>query len=84
MYVISLTGKDIFQGNIIVCTSAKISNLDKVLAYIKQEYDIEFEEYSTNFIQGCWWCFNNITDDRDISLIIEDVPTDDDIAASLS
>ena len=83
MYVISLTGKDVFQGNNIVCTSVKRSNIDKVLAYIKQEYDIEFEEYSTDFSINCWWRFRNITDDRDISLIIENVPTDDDIAACL-
>lgn len=83
MYVVSLQGKDVFQGNDVVCTITRMSNLDKVRVYIKQKHGIEFEELSAIFTSN-WWCFNNITDNRDISLIVENVYTEDDIDALLS
>ena len=83
MYVVSLVGKNVFQGNTIVCTITRMSNLDKIRVYIKQKYGIEFEELSANFISG-WWLFDNITDDRDISLVVESIYTEDDIDALLS
>ena len=78
MYVVSLVGKNVFQGNTIVCTITRMSNLDKIRIYIKQKHSIEFEKLSANFTSG-WWCFKNITDNRDISLIVERVYTEDDI-----
>ena len=83
MYVVSLQGKDVFQGNDVVCTITRMPNLDKIRVYIKQKYGIEFEELSAMFTSS-WWCFNNITDNRDISLIVENVYTEDDIDALLS
>ena len=82
MYVVSLVGKNVFQGNTIVCTITRMSNLDKIRVYIKQKHGIEFEELSSNFTSG-WWCFNNITDNRDISLIVENVYTEEDIDSLL-
>ena len=83
MYLVSLQGKNVFQGNDVVCTITRISNLDKIRVYIKQKYGIEFEEFSHLFTSN-WCCFNNITDNRDISLIVENVYTEDDIDALLS
>ena len=83
MYVVSLIGKHVFHYNTIVCTITRMSNLDKIRVYIKQKHGIEFEELSANFTSG-WWRFNNITDDRDISLVVESVYTEDDIDALLS
>ena len=82
MYVVSLVGKNVFQGNTIVCTITRMSNLDKIRVYIKQKHGIEFEELSSNFTSS-WWCFNNITDNRDISLVVEYVYTEDDIDSLL-
>lgn len=82
MYVVSLVGKNVFQGNTIVCTITSMYNLDKIRVYIKQKHGIEFEELSAKFTSS-WWCFNNITDDRDISLIVECVYTEDDIDSLL-
>lgn len=78
MYVVSIEGKHVFQGKDIICTITRMSNLDKIRVYIKQKHGIEFEELSANFT-SCWWCFNNITDNRDISLIVERVYTENDI-----
>ena len=83
MYVVSLQGKDVFQGNDIVCTITRMSNLDKVRVYIKQKYHVEFETLAADFTSD-WLCFDNITDDRDISLVVENVYTEDDIDALLS
>ena len=83
MYVVSLQGKNVFQGHDIVCTITRMSNLDKVRDYIKQKHHVEFEPLSAHFTSH-WWCFNNITDDRDISLIVENVYTEDDIDDLLS
>ena len=82
MYVVSLQGKHVFQGHDIVCTITRMSNLDKIRVYIKQKHGIEFEPLSANFTSS-WWCFDNITDDRDISLIVECVYTEDDIDSLL-
>ena len=83
MYVVSLTGKNVFHDNMIVCTITRMSSLSKVRNYIKQKYGIEFEELSANLTSG-WWCFDNVTDDRDISLVVENVYTEDDIDVLLS
>ena len=83
MYVVSLIGKNVFHDNTIVCTITRMSNLDKIRVYIKQKYNIEFETLSANFTSD-WWRFDNVTDDRDISLIVERVYTEDDIDALLS
>ena len=83
MYVVSLVGKDVFQGHDIVCTITRMSNLDKVRVYIKQKYNVEFEIIPANFF-SVLYRFDNITDDRDISLVVENVYTEDDIDALLS
>lgn len=83
MYVVSLTGKNVFHDNMIVCTITRISNLSKVRNYIKQKYDIEFEDRASYFTPD-WWHFDNVTDDRDISLVVENVYTEDDIDVLLS
>ena len=83
MYVVSLIGKNVFHDNTIVCTITRMSNLDKIRVYIKQKYGIEFEELSANLTSG-WWCFDNVTDNRDISLVVENVYTEDDIDVLLS
>lgn len=78
MYVVSLKGKNVFQEEEIVCTITRMDNLDRIRVYIKQKYNIEFEPLATRFA-SCWWGFDNITDDRDISLIVERVYTEEDI-----
>ena len=83
MYVVSIKGKNVFQGNDIICTITRMSNLDKIRVYIKQKYNVEFETLSVNFTSN-WWKFDNITDDRDISLIVENVYTENDIDVLLS
>ena len=83
MYVVSLVGKNVFHDNMIVCTITQLSNLSKVRNYIKQKYGIEFEALAGWFTSD-WLHFDNVTDDRDISLVVENVYTEDDIDVLLS
>lgn len=72
VYVVSLAGKHVFHDWSIQCVIKHIDDLDKVRAMIKKNHDIEFEELSSRFHDG-WWKFENITDNRDIKLIVERV-----------
>lgn len=72
VYVVSLMGQSMFHNWGIQYVIKHIDNLDKVRTKIKENYGIEFEEYSFNFYNG-WWRFDNVTDDRDIHLIVERV-----------
>lgn len=78
MWVVSIKGKHVFHGSDIICIITKISNLDKIRVYIKQKYNIEFEN-TASISTPNWKCFNNITDGRDITLIVENVYTENDI-----
>lgn len=72
VYVVSLAGQSVFRNWGIQYVIKRIGNLDKVRTKIKENYGIEFEEYSSQFYDD-WWNFDNITDDRDIHLIVERV-----------
>lgn len=72
VYVVSLAGQSVFHNWGIQYVIKHIDNLDKVRTKIKENYGIEFEELSSSFHNG-WWRFNNVTDDRDINLIVERV-----------
>lgn len=72
VYVVSLAGQSVFHNWDIQYVIKHIDNLDKVRTKIKENYGIEFEELSSNFYNA-WWMFDNVTDDRDIHLIVERV-----------
>lgn len=72
VYVVSLAGKHVFHDWSVKCVIKHIDDLDKVRATIKKNHDIEFEDKSSQFYNG-WWCFDNITDNRDIKLVVERV-----------
>lgn len=72
VYVVSLAGEYVHHGMSIQCVIKHIDDLDKVRTMIKERHSIEFEELSANFYNG-YWKFDNITDNRDIHLIVERV-----------
>lgn len=72
VYVVSLTGKHVFPDWSIECVIKHMDDLDKVRDKIKENHGIEFEELSSRF-HNDWWRFNNVTNDRDIHLIVERV-----------
>lgn len=70
VYVVTLTGKDVFSNWSIERVITHINELDKVRDIIRERYGVEFEKLSSRFCDGLWK-FDNITDDRDIALIVE-------------
>lgn len=70
VYVVSLVGQYVFNNWDIQYVIKHIDNLDKVPTKIKENYGIEFEEVSSSFYNSLW-IFDNVTDDRDIRLIVE-------------
>ena len=71
-YVVSLAGSNVFHDWSVKAIIKHIDDLDKIRAIIKDNHGIEFEDKSYRFYNG-WWCFDNITDNRDIKLIVERV-----------
>ena len=78
MYLISLQGKDVMSNRVNVCVITQMYYLDTIRVYIRQKYSVEFENLANRF-SSCFWGFDNITDNRDITLVVERVYTKDDI-----
>lgn len=76
MLLVSLTGKDCFHDRIPICVIRSLSFLDKVRELIKKKYGIEFTKQSSKRIYDTTF-FDNITDDRDITLEIEVIGGED-------
>lgn len=71
-YVCSIVGKDVFHNGVIIGLIKHVDDLDKVRQIVKDRHGIEFEELASRFSNG-WLKFSNITDDRDVSLLVERV-----------
>lgn len=72
IYVVSLAGKHVFHEWSIQCCISSLDKLDKVRDYIKDKHELEFSKKSTNFTIACR-IYDNITDKRDIKMIVEQV-----------
>lgn len=72
VYVVSVTGKNIYDGCCIQYVIKSMRDLDKVRRRLKKVYGVEFEELSSCFTSS-WWKFTNITNDDDINLLVERV-----------
>lgn len=72
VYVVSLAGKHVTSKWSIQYAIKSMDNIAKARTMIKNRYGIEFEE-QPSFSCNWYWQFNNITDDRDIKLIVEHV-----------
>lgn len=71
-YACSIVGNDVFHNGVIIGLIKHVDDLDKVRQIIKNRHGIEFEELASRFRDG-WLKFSNITDDRDVSLLVERV-----------
>lgn len=70
-YVCSLIGNDVFHGHSIIGCISNISDIDKVREKIKTKYGIEFEQLASKFNNSGYLCFTNITDKKDVYLVVE-------------
>ena len=83
MLLVSLTGKNCFHNKIPICVIRSLSFLDKVRELIKKKYGIEFTKQSSKRIYDTTF-FDNITDDRDITLEIEIIGGESYVVAVLA
>lgn len=71
-YVCSVIGNDIYHNGVNIGIINSVDDLDKVRRIAKDRYGLEFEELASCFKDG-WLKFSNVTDNRDIALIVERV-----------
>lgn len=72
VYVVSLIGDNVHCKHSTQCVIKHMGDLDKACDIIEKNYGIKFEELSSRFFNG-YWEFKNITDNRDITLVVERV-----------
>lgn len=70
IYICTLEGKHVFHDQTFTGCITHIVDLPKVRQQIKEQYKVEFEKLSSKWINGYYWRFDNITDDRDIALVV--------------
>ena len=72
VYVVSLAGKHVFHDWSIQYVITHISDLGKVRDKIKERHNVEFEKLANQSSYG-YLKFDNISDNRDIYLVVEKV-----------
>ena len=72
-YVVYLQGSKVQGGFSHQCLIESFSELDDARKLLKERYNLEFSTYCTKFYDSGHQEFNNITDDRDITLVVERV-----------
>lgn len=71
-YVCSIVGNDVYNNSVNIGIIDSVNDLDKVRQIVKDKHGIEFEELASYFRDG-WLRFSNITDNRDVALLVERV-----------
>ena len=72
VYVVSLTGDNVHCKHSTQCVIKHMADLDKARDIIEKIHGVKFEKLSSRFFNG-YWEFGNITDNRDITLVVERV-----------
>lgn len=71
-YVCSIVGNDVYNNSVNIGIIDSVNDLDKVRQIVKDKHGLEFEELSSHFRDG-WLRFSNVTDNRDVALLVERV-----------
>lgn len=72
-YVVYLQGNNVAGGILHLCLMENFSELDDARKALKERYNLEFTKHCIRFFGTGHQEFNNITDDRDITLVVERV-----------
>lgn len=70
IYIVALEGQHVYQGQTFKCFMKSFREFDEVRQILKRDYKLEFQELADKFINGYYWQFDNITDDRDIKCVV--------------
>ena len=71
-YVCSIVGNDVYNNSANIGLIDSVNDLDKVRQIVKDRHGLEFEELASLFRDG-WLKFSNVTDNRDVALLVERV-----------
>lgn len=69
-YICSIVGNDVYHNGVNIGIIESVNDLDKVRQIVKDHHGIEFEELASCFRDG-WLKFSNVTDNRDVALLVE-------------
>ena len=72
-YVVYLQGSNVQGSFSPQCLIESFSELDDVRKFLKDRHNLEFSTYCTSFCGTDYQQFSNVTDDRDITLVVERV-----------
>lgn len=75
VYVVSVVDKGM-NVPFITYVIKRLDNLDKVIATIKKQYNIEFKQLTACFHSGCWR-FDSVYENTEITLVVERVESID-------
>lgn len=72
-YVVYIQGTKVQGGFSHQCLIERVSELEDARKLLKEKYALEFTAHCTKFFGSYHQEFSNITDDRDITLVVERV-----------
>lgn len=75
VYTVSIEGTNVHHGRATLYVINNMNDLDKAHNMIKKYYFVEFEKSPSRSIGGYYWEYDNITDTRGITLVVERVET---------
>lgn len=70
-WIVALVGEHVHHGHANQCVISNIGMLDEIRNRIKDRYELEFSEQSVSTYSFGYRRYNNISDDRDVSLVVE-------------
>lgn len=70
IYIVTLEGSEVFHNQSFEGCIESFRDLPIIRKRIKEEHNLEFENLSAKWIDGYYWKYDNITDNRDIKLIV--------------
>lgn len=71
-YICTIVGNDVYNNSVNIGIIDSVNDLDRVRRIVKDRYGLEFEELASQFKIG-WLRFSNVTDNRDVALLVERV-----------
>lgn len=71
IWIVALVGEHVHHGHSNQCVISDIDMLDDVRKTIKSSYGLEFSEQSASTYSIGYMRYENVSDDRDISLVVE-------------
>lgn len=73
MWIVALVGEHVHHGHANQRVISDLSMLDEVRDHLKDTYGLEFSEHNASSYSLGYRRYDNISDTRDISLVVETI-----------